>query len=460
MSSPASLFKPHAAGALELAHRIVLAPMTRIRASASDFTPHPTAAEYYAQRATPGGLLISEATHVSPEGTPIWRIYPAVADGSSQVPGLWTEEHVAAWKVVTEAVHARGALMCCQLLHCGRVAQPDIGEHQAVRGSEFPLPSVSSSAVGITPAPPKTNSDHDSSGSGHYTWDKPTALPRALSVDEISRVVGDYKRAARYALRAGFDAVELHAAHGYLINQFMCDGVNCRTDGYGGKIANRCRLLFEVVQALIDVVGPGRVGVRLSPTSIDAHTGQPSQVYFDCADSDPEALYAHAVSGLNSFPLAYLLLTEPRCGSLGLAAVEDAGLRAPIANRRFRALYHGTLMGAGGFTPAGAAAAVQDGEYDLVAFGRWFLANPDLPHRLQTGAPLNVYDRATFYGGGHKGYIDYPDLAGTITPDERSAYETMEQADIGQSLAEARSRVAKRAREAVEEDRGAVAGVR
>jgi N-ethylmaleimide reductase len=239
--------------------------------------------------------------------------------------------------------------------------------------------------------------------------------------------------AARNARRAGFDYVELHAAHGYLVEQFLCDGINQRTDRYGGSIENRCRFLFDVVAALVAEMGPGRVAVRLSPTAIDPATGKLHQTYFGAISSDPEALYDHAVEGLNAFPLAYLMLTEPRVGALSVDPEADRSHRHPMRNARFRTLYRGTLIGAGGFTPLTAEAAVAGGNYDLIAFGRWFLANPDLPDRLREGTALNVYDRKTFYGGGAGGYTDYPDRH-QIGDQRLRTYSLIEQSHIGASL--------------------------
>ena len=418
-----SLFRPCSVGGRPLAHRVVLAPMTRTRATYATLAPSEQTALYYGQRASPGGLLITEATHISPEATPVWTIYSAVRDDGGHVPGIWTAAQTEAWRAVTTAVHAKGGLISCQLLHAGRVAQPGIGEHPLVSGTDAPLPSVCSSETALVPG----------RDAGDYNWDQAAALPRALATEEIGRVVDDYRRAARNADQAGFDYVELHAAHGYLVEQFLCDGINHREDRYGGSIGNRCRFLFEVVAALVAELGAGRVGVRLSPTSVDPATGKLYQMYFGAFSSDAESLYDHAVTGLNDFPLAYLMLTEPRVGALSVTPEADGSPAKPLRNRRFRELYRGMLVGAGGFTPRTAAAAVTDGIYDLVAFGRWFLANPDLPDRLRVGSPLNVYDRKTFYGAGPKGYVDYPDWQQIGDP-LFGAYSLIEQSQIGASL--------------------------
>ena len=418
--SESSLFRSCDLGGRALAHRIVLAPMTRTRASYATLAPTEQTALYYAQRASPGGLLITEATHVSPEATPIWTIYSAVRQGGGHVPGIWTGTQVDGWRMVTDAVHDKSGLISCQLLHAGRVAQPGIGDHPLVRGTGAPLPPVSSSATALRPG----------QDGGDYNWDQPAVEPRALETDEISRVIDDYRHAARNASLAGFDYVELHAAHGYLVEQFLCDGINQREDRYGGSTENRCRFLFEVIAALVAELGPGRLGVRLSPTSVDPETGNLHQMYFGAFSSDAERLYDHVVTGLNDFPLAYLMLTEPRVGALSVAPEADGSHAQPLRNARFRRIYRGTLIGAGGFTPRTAQAAVADGKYDLVAFGRWFLANPDLPDRLRLGSPLNVYDRKTFYGTGVKGYIDYPDLLHIGDP-LFGQYSLMNQSQIG-----------------------------
>ena len=421
-STGPSLFDPFDRDPLQLAHRIVLAPMTRARADAATLAPTSITEEYYRQRASVGGLLISEAVHISPEGMPVWTIYDAVREHGGHATGLWTEAQTLGWRRVTHAVHDRGSRISCQLLHAGRVAQPGIGEHPLVRDGGLPLPSVSSSAIALVA---------DETG-GDYSWDRPAAIPRALGTDEISRVIGDYQTAARNALRAGFDYVELHAAHGYLLEQFMHDGVNQRTDRYGGSIANRCRFLFELVAALLDVGGAGRLGVRLSPTAVDPATGKAHQTYFGVHSSDPVALYRHAVEGLNHCPLAYLLLTEPRVGGLSVAPEDDRSHAHPLRNTLYRELYRGCLIGAGGFTPRSAAEAVASGAYDLIAFGRWFLANPDLPERLRQQRTLNVYDRRTFYGGGAEGYIDYPEW--TDAPERTPPrYDLIDPAAIGTS---------------------------
>lgn len=419
-----AIFNPCKVGALTVSHRIVLAPLTRVRADVDTFAPHDLNVEYYRQRASAGGLLITEATAISPEGLPEWTIYPAVRESGGHAPGIWSDTQTAGWSKVVKAVHAEGGYISCQLFHAGRVAQADSGisKHPLLKNSDLPMPSVSSSAVAMP-----------SDGEGDYAFQYKTEPPRALQKSEIERVRRDYQHAARNALSAGFDFIELHAAHGYLVDQFLCDGVNQRTDEYGGSLENRCRFLFEAVAALVKVAGPGRVGVRLSPTVLDEKTKQPTQVYFGAACSDPHQIYAHAVAGLNDFPLAYLLLSEPRIGGMSSDAEQEKGFTRPIANDCFRDLYDGTLISAGGFTPSTAASAVENGTFDLIAFGRWFIANPDLPARIRDGNPLNVYDRPTFYSNGAEGYTDYPYWS-ELKGDSTDKYRLMEQSRIGASL--------------------------
>jgi len=407
------LFTPCQVGTLQLTHRVVLAPMSRYRCS-KEMAPNSLVGEYYEQRATSGGLLITEATHINPEGTPIWNIYPAIREGGGEAPGIWTEEQTMAYQKVVKSVHAKGAYISCQLQHCGRVAQDDIKDHPFVKESGLPIGPVSASATPISSSGERGN---------HYNWDQPSLPPRALTIKEISRVCDDYASAARNALKAGFDFVEIHAGHGYLINQFLCDSVNKRTDQYGGSLKNRCRFLYEVVEAVLDVVGSDRLGVRLSPT-FEEHIQ-----YFDVSDSDPEKLYETAIQGLNSFPLAYLLLTEPRAGGLSSPANNEPAFSAPLSSARFRSVYHGTLIAAGGFTPYSAARAIKDGTYDLIAFGRWFLSNPDLPERIRLNSPLNVYDREKFYSNGDSGYTDYPSMDSEIGLIDK--YPIIEQEKLG-----------------------------
>eukprot|EP00462_Mataza_sp_D1_P024387 CAMPEP_0175133358 /NCGR_PEP_ID=MMETSP0087-20121206/7597_1 /TAXON_ID=136419 /ORGANISM="Unknown Unknown, Strain D1" /LENGTH=409 /DNA_ID=CAMNT_0016415837 /DNA_START=32 /DNA_END=1261 /DNA_ORIENTATION=- len=408
------MFTPIKVGELSLKHRVVLAPLTRTRASEPELAPRDMAVEYYAQRATPGGLLITEATNISPE-----------AVGYPHTPGIWTAAQTAAWKKVTDAVHAKGAYIVMQLWHVGRVSHPDFAQHPLAASSGLALPSVSASDIPI-----KGNTRT-------YLQKKTPHVPaRPLATEEIARLVGDYRHAAENAKRAGFDGVELHAAHGYLIDQFLNSGVNTRNDEYGGSMANRCRLLLEVVEALVGEYGSGRVGVRLSPHS------EGTMKYAGCTDADPESLYFHAVSCLNRFNLMYLLLSEPRWFGTKFDKdhTTDPGHKiAEVNGKKYRPVYKGVMMGAGGFTPTSAAAAIEAGTYDLIAMGRWFIANPDLPTRLRDGLPLNKYNRNTFYTYGAEGYTDYPTAEQVQhVPALASKHVQVQQKHIGTSLTQAK----------------------
>jgi len=391
---------PLGGGAITLKHRVVLAPLTRQRASEPGMAPRGLCVEYYRQRASEGGLLISEAVNISAESC-----------GYHSAPGIWTEEQVAAWRAVTDAVHAKGGYIFCQLWHTGRISHPSWAAHPllaAARAEGTPMPSVSASAIA---APGKTLNAYPA---GQIV---PNAVPRALETDEIPRLVADYRHAARCAMRAGFDGVEVHAAHGYLLDQFLCSGTNRRTDAYGGSHENRCRLLMEVLSVVVEEAGAGRVAVRLSPT-------QPGAANFFGAEDENimdanglHVTYGYIVKRLNDLPLAYVLFTEPRWhgGKYDNDVEKDPGHNMPLTNSlAYRGACRGVLMAAGGFTPASAQAAVGDGFCDLVAFGRWFISNPDLPQRIRAGAPLNRYVRDTFYTYGEEGYTDYPDMAGSI----------------------------------------------
>lgn len=419
MTSP-GLFVPLSLGGgskVTLKHRVVLAPLTRQRASKPAMAPRDICVEYYRQRASDGGLLITEGTNISTETC-----------GYHNVPGIWTEEHVCAWRAVTEAVHAKGGFVFCQLWHAGRLCHPSWRDHPLLRSGKGPLPSVSASAIA---APGKsTNIYPEGSSPG------PNAVPRELRVEELQRVVSDYRHAARCAHRAGFDGVEIHAAHGYLLDSFLRTGTNRREDSYGGSPQNRCRLLLEVLAAVVQELGPGRVAVRLSPT-------QPNSAIFFGAEDDNHmdsegrhVTYGYAVRKLNDLPLAYLLLTEPRWsgGKYDNDVDKDPGFNMPVTNSiAYRPIYHGTLMAAGGFTPLGGEEAVAGGVCDLVAFGRFFISNPDLPARIRAGARLNRYERNTFYSYGEEGYIDYPDLEGKVGT--KGKYALVDAGGLGQGSA-------------------------
>jgi N-ethylmaleimide reductase len=370
-----ALFSPLELGPYELKHRVVMAPLTRMRAAKETLAPRPLNVEYYAQRATPGGLIIAEASPVVPTGF-----------GSPNVPGIYTDAQIAGWKQVIDAVHAKGGFIFLQLWHVGRVSHSSFQP-----GGVLP---VAPSAVPIGGDLKAMTADGKAA---------PYETPRALETDEVVGIVAAFKQAARNARAAGFDGIEVHGANGYLIEQFLQTRTNQRTDQYGGSIENRARFLLEVTQAVIDVWGANRVGVRLSPYGIANDSGEP----------DPMPLYTYAVEQLGKFGLAYLHLIEPRSSGAGRADVNWQNV--PSAMVLFRPLWKGVLIAAGGFTGETANAAIAEGHADAIAFGRHFISNPDLPHRLQHGQPLTPYNRATFYGGEEKGYTDYP-VSGELAP--------------------------------------------
>ncbi|WJR79455.1 alkene reductase [Bradyrhizobium sp. NP1] len=363
-----SLFSPLDAGPCHLKHRVVMAPLTRMRAARPSLAPRPLNAQYYTQRATPGGLLIAEASPVVASGF-----------GNPGVPGIWSEAQVAGWRAVVDAVHARGGFIFLQLWHVGRVSHSSFQP-----GGALP---VAPSAVAISTDFKAMTSDGKVAA---------YETPRALETAEIAGIIENFRTAARNAMDAGFDGVEIHGANGYLLEQFLQSRSNRRTDRYGGGIENRARLLLEVTQAAIDVWGANRVGVRLSPYGIANDSGE----------ADPMPLYTHVVERLNPLGLAYLHVIEPRSSGAGRAEVNWQNV--PSAMMLFRPIWKGVLIAAGGFTGEAANEAIAAGHADAVAFGRIFIANPDLPRRLQRGWPLNPYNRATFYGGEEAGYTDYP----------------------------------------------------
>ena len=434
------LFQPLQLGSIgRLQHRVVLAPLTRNRASEPSLSPSALTVQYYRQRASPGGLLITEATHISPESL----AYPST-------PGIWTALQKEGWQQVTDAVHQEGGLVVCQLWHTGRVAHPDFGSHPLC-GDATRKPCVSASPT------PIVNHKGKRGKTMTYGGVKEHGLPRELSTDDIARLRQDYKTAAQNAKDAGFDGVELHSAHGYLLDQFLNNGVNQRTDAYGGSVENRCRLLKEVLESILSVWPADKVGVRLSPH--DAPNG--GNTYYGCSDSNPDEVYSRAIELLDSYHLAYLLMTEPRwVGKHDANHETDPGYAMPLMNlQKYRSLYKGTLIGAGGFTPATSyeASHMEDG-YDALAFGRWFISNPDFPERLrawhdyeangrsdsQPYPPfLNRYERDTFYTHGAEGYIDYPSLEFETNSDKKLAtfegmelnkYELVDPAHVGTSL--------------------------
>jgi len=356
-------------GPLTLSHRVVMPPLTRMRATRPGNIPNVLNAEYYGQRATAGGLIICEAAQICPEG-----------QGVPASPGIHSPEQVAGWKLVTDAIHARGGIAFCQLWHVGRISHPS---HQP--GGKPPVAPSAIAAEGMA-----MTADFQR---------EPFPTPHALSAEEIVKLLGSYEQAARNARAAGFDGVEIHAANGYLLEQFLQSRSNRRTDEYGGSIENRCRLALEVTRAVCSVWGANRVGIRLSPFGIANDSGE----------AEPLPLYSHLVRELDRFGLAYLHLIEPRASGAGQKEVDHQNV--PSACELFRPMWHSALITAGNFKGDEAEATVARGAADAIAFGRFFISNPDLPERLRTGAELTPYNRATFYGGGREGYTDYSRLA-------------------------------------------------
>ncbi len=363
MSQSSKLHTAVNVGPYNISHRVVLAPLTRMRAEAGAI-PGPLMAEYYAQRTSPGGLLIGEATIAAANG-----------NGYLGAPGLYDDNQIAGWKLVTDAVHARGGRIFLQLYHAGRQSNSQLqpGGGQPVAPSAVEHGGVAYTEAGWIPNTPA----------------------RALTIAEISDLVESFRTAAERGVQAGFDGVEIHGANGYLFDQFLQDGSNKRTDIYGGSFENRSRFLPDVTRALISVWGSKRVAVRLGP----------SGAWGDMSDSNPEALFTYVAQQLSAFDLAYLHLIEPRV----LGNVDDDSKDpAPVAAQLMRKHYKGLIIAAGGFKSDTAEAILQAGDADLVAFGRDFIANPDLPERLRNGWALNPYDRPTFFGGTEVGYTDYP----------------------------------------------------
>ena len=363
------LSDPVRAGDLQLANRIAMAPLTRNRSPGA--VPTDLVATYYAQRAS-AGLIISEATAISHQG-----------QGYADVPGLYAPEQIAAWKKVTAAVHAAGGRIVVQLWHVGRVSHTSLQPGHAA--------PVAPSAI---QANTKTVLIQD--GVPTFT---PTSLPRALELSEIPGIVADYRRAARAAIEAGFDGVEVHAANGYLIDQFLKTGANQRQDDYGGSIKNRARLLLEVTRAVVEAVGGGKVGIRLSPVT-------PAN---DIHDDAPQALFEYVLRQLGHLNLAYIHIVEGATG--GPRELPDRPFDYDALKAAYRAAGgKGAWMLNNAYTRELAEQAVASGRADVVAFGKAFIANPDLVERLRQNAPLNPYNRATFYLGGAEGYLDYPRL--------------------------------------------------
>ncbi len=357
------LFSPVQMGPLTLSNRIVMAPLTRSRAGKGD-VPGPMNATYYEQRAS-AGLIITEASQISQQGK-----------GYAFVPGIYTDEQVEGWKLVTQAVHAKGGHIFLQLWHVGRISHPDL---QPDGGLPVAPSAIAPEGLAFT-----------------ETGFKPHVTPRALETAEIPGIIQDYVHAAECAKRAGFDGVEVHSANGYLLDQFIRDSTNKRTDQYGGSVANRIRLTLEVTEAVVGVWGAERVGIRLSPIT--------PQVGNIPLDSDPMGTYGALVDGLRPMGLAYLHMIE---GATQGSREEPAGYSAQALRKRFGGLY----IANNGYDREMAFEARRDNLADLICFGRPFIGNPDLVERLKIGAPLTDAPKETWYGGGAHGYTDYPTMA-------------------------------------------------
>ncbi len=357
--SNSDLFSPINLNGLRLPNRVIMAPLTRNRAAMPGNVPQPMNAIYYAQRAG-AGLIISEATQVSAEGIG----YPAT-------PGIHSEEQIQGWRAVTDAVHARGGHIFVQLWYCGRISHPDL-----LPDNQQPV-----SASAIKPAGEAVTLEGM----------KPFVEPRALRTEELPGIVEQYRHAARSAHTAGFDGVEIHAANGYLLDQFLRDGTNQRTDNYGGTLENRSRLLLEVLAAVLETWQPAQVGVRISPENS----------FNDIQDSDPQATFDFIAQALSGRGLAYLHVVE------GDMMTGDGALNY----RQLRDHFDGYYMANNGYDKARGQQAITTGAADMVSFGKPFLANPDLVERFRTDAALNAADEQTFYGGDETGYTDYPTIS-------------------------------------------------
>lgn len=355
-----ALFQPYKLGSLTLANRFVMAPLTRNRAGVG-LVPNELAATYYAQRAS-AGLIITEATQISPQ-----------AQGYQDTPGLYTQAQIDGWRKVTDAVHAKGGKIFVQLWHVGRISHVDLQPNGAA--------PVAPSAIKAETKVFVNNGFAD------------TSKPRALELDEIPVIIEDFRQAAANAMKAGFDGVEVHGANGYLLEQFLKDGANLRTDSYGGSVENRARLLLEVTEAVSKEIGAERTGVRISPVS-------PANAI---SISNPQEQYDYVADKLNELGIVYLHVVEGATGG-----PRDI---APFNYNSLRQRFKNTYMGNNGYDTELASAHLEEGTADLFALGRPFISNPDLVERLKTGAALNELDGTTLYGGGAKGYTDYPTLA-------------------------------------------------
>jgi N-ethylmaleimide reductase len=359
-----ALFSEGKLGDLNLSHRIVMAPLTRARSSQPGDIPNDMNAQYYQQRAS-AALIISEATQISPQGK-----------GYAFTPGIYSAEQIQGWKKITANVHQKNGRIFLQLWHVGRVSHSSLqpGNTLPVAPSAIPVEGQAFTYEGML--------DFET--------------PRALEADELAPIVAQYRQAAINAKQAGFDGVEIHAANGYLLDQFLQDGTNKRTDSYGGSIENRSSLVLAVTQAVTDVWGGGRVGIRISPTG----------TFNSMSDSNPQPLFDYLVTELNQFNLAYLHVVE----RFGDASDDNFDFNA------LRKIFNGAYMANGGYTGESAEYSLNNDQSDFVAFGVPFIANPDLPERLKQGADLNQADPDTFYGGDAKGYIDYPSLNDQLCP--------------------------------------------
>ena len=356
-----SLFDPIRIGALTARNRILMAPLTRAR-STRDHVPEPIMVDYYRQRAS-AGLIISEATGISPQGL-----------GWPNAPGIWSDAQIEAWKLITGAVHEAGGLIACQLWHMGRVVHPSLpGRGQPVSSSATTMPGLART----------------------YEGKLPHVEARPMTQDDIRKLLDDYRAAARNALSAGFDAVQVHAANGYLIDQFLRDNANFRTDEYGGRVENRIRLLTEVTAAVAEVAGPDRTGVRLSPNEERQGVN----------DSNPEPLFRAAAAALSDLGIAFLEVREP-----GYDGTNGKAERPPVAPL-MRATFGGVFVLNSDYDLANGQAALDARQADAITFGRPFIANPDLPRRFAEGHTLAKDNTETWYTGGSTGYIDYPQLS-------------------------------------------------
>ena len=360
MSTSSKLLEPYKLGPITLPNRLVMAPLTRNRAVAG-MVPSPLAVEYYGQRAS-AGLLITEASQISQQG-----------QGYQDTPGIYSKEQVAGWRKVTERVHGRGGRIFIQIWHVGRISHTTLQPNGGAPVAPSAIRAKGKTFVG-----------------GTFT---DISEPRALALEEIPGIVDDFRRATVNAIEAGFDGVEIHGANGYLLDQFAKDGANKRTDAYGGSIENRARLMLEVTKAVASEAGPERTGIRISPVT-------PSN---DISDSNPQPLFEHIVDHLNALKLVYIHVIEGATGGPRDVASFDYG--------SLRKLFNGAYIANNGYDFALANKVLTANEADLIAFGKLFIANPDLVERLRRGAPLNAPDKATFYGGDAKGYTDYPTLS-------------------------------------------------